>query len=828
MTMVESTSSRNVGFTCRSFIKGAAVLTAAGALTGCSAQTDALVEGSAESVKAGTEELFAGVCRGNCGGGCFLNVHVRDGQVVRTSARDLPNTEYNRICPRGLTHVGRIYSADRVLYPMKRVGERGSGEFERITWDEALDTIAEKWTGYREQYGNQSIMFFYGSGNYALLSGSCNSVGAFVRFENVLGCTDAGLDVDVGTGYGATRAHGGADLANELTDRKNAKTQILWGNNPAISLPHTLHFMMKAKENGTRFIVVDPVFNANAAKADWWIPVKPGTDGALALGVLNVLFENGWIDDDTLRNKTNCGLLIKEDGMFLRMSDLGVEPAEITDAKTGKVKAVDPPAVWDEAAGKAVAYSEAIAPALENVAPIDGIAVQTVYENAMSYISQYDTASASAICGVSEDDIRELARVYHEDGPVTTEIMQGLNHYRNAHYTGWPVYLVGLLTGNFGKPGAAIGQSEEYLPQMLYSNIAKACFPVDSAGNVASGVAGHLDTTVLYDVISTGTFKGEDYVVKSAYIHCSNPMVTMCGHDYTKSWISALEFVVVADMCMTETCKYADIVLPAAHWFEQKDIGFLFSSHPYLLRQDKCVEPLGEAKPDFEIFGAILDRLGLGEFWCTGDEYADIVLDSDYWKALGVSRESIEKNGAVRIYPEGDKIGGQVLPTETGRIQLYQESAVPNNVATTDFDITLERGLHWETPVFIGEDREYRQKYPYSVLSEHMRTHTHTQWWECGYVREFERGPVVRINPDDAAELGVSEGDTVKLSNDFGYVVMKVAISAGLPRKMVSSGRSWQKDDFIDGHFASLSSKDYNPMIANQAFNDVAVMIEKM
>ena len=183
----------------------------------------------------------------------------------------------------------------------------------------------------------------------------------------------------------------------------------------------------------------------------------------------------------------------------------------------------------------------------------------------------------------------------------------------------------------------------------------------------------------------------------------------------------------------------------------------------------------------------------------------------------------------MRIYPEGDKLGSaDVLATETGRIQLYQETAVPNNVATVEFDISKERGLYWETPQFIGEDREYRQQYPYSVLSEHMRTHTHTQWWECGYVREFEREPVVRINPDDAAELGIVEGDTVRLYNDNGYVVMKAAISAGLPRKMVSSGRSWQKDDFIDGHFANLSSKDYNPMIANQAFNDVAVAIEKL
>ena len=532
-----------------------------------------------------------------------MNVHVRDGQVVRTSARDMPNTEYNRICPRGLTHVGRMYSSERVLYPMKRVGERGSNDFERISWDEALDTIAEKWKSYREQFGPKSIMFFYGSGNYALYSGSCNAAGAVVRFENILGCTDAGLDVDVGTGYGASRAHGGADLGNELTDRKNAKTQILWGNNPAISLPHTLHFMMEAKENGTRLIVIDPVYNPNTAKADWWIPVKPGTDGALALGVLNVLIGNGWVDEDTLRSKTNCGLLIKEDGMYLRMSDLGVEPTEgDVDPLTGKPKVISPPAVWDEAASKAVAFSEAQKPALKNVAPIEGIVVQTVYENAMSYISAWTPEAASAVCGVSVEDIQELARVYHEDGPVTTEIMQGLNHYRNAHYTGWPVYLVGLLTGNAGKPGAAIGQSEEYLPQMLFSNIKGACYPVNSAGEAAPGISGHLDTTVFEEVFTTGKFKGEDYVVKSAYIHCSNPLVTMCSNDYTSRWIDALEFVVVADMCMTETCKYADIVLPAAHWFEQQDIGFLFSSHPYLLWQEKCVEPQGESKPDFQIF----------------------------------------------------------------------------------------------------------------------------------------------------------------------------------------------------------------------------------
>lgn len=826
--MAETAQAR--GFSRRSFIKGAAALTAAGALAGCTPKTNDKDKVDPEA-PVSSDELFSGTCRGNCGGGCFLNVHVRDGQVVRTSARDMPDPQYNRICTKGLTHVGRMYGANRVLYPMKRVGARGSGDFERISWDEALDTIAEKWRGYTEQYGPTAIMFFLGSGNYAALSGSCNSVGAYQRFVNVMGCSYCSLDVDAAVGFGSSRATGGIDLANELTDRKNAKTQIIWGNNPTISLMHTMHFFLEAKENGTRLVVIDPVYNASASKADWWVPIKAGTDGALALGVLNVLLENGWIDDETLRAKTNCGLLIKEDGTFLRMSELGVEPTEgDPDPLTGKPAVVDPPAVWDETAGKAVAFSETAAPALTGVPDINGVKVQTVYENAKGYIAQYPPAVAAAVCGLTEDHVRELARIYHEDGPVTTEIMMGMNHYRNGHYSAWPVYLVSLLTGNAGKPGAAIGQSEEYLPQMLYSNSAAACSPKDSSGKPCRGQANLIHTVQIADVLETGKLLGEDLTIKSAYIHCSNPVVTMCDHDYTTGWFDKLEFVVVADLCMTETCKHADIVLPSAHWFEQVDLGFLFSTHPYLLWQDKCVEPLGESKPDFQIFGLLCEKMGLGEFWnITEEEYLETLLDSEYWKSVGCTVEKLKSEKAARIYPEGDKIASaEVFGTETGRISLYQDTVKRAYVSSKEVDESIERGLHWETPTFAGEDRAYRETYPFHLLSEHMRTHTHTQWWDCEYVKEYEPEPIVRLNPDDAAELGIVEGDVVKLSNDQGFVVMKAAINAGLPRRMVSSARSWQIDDFIDGHYASLPSREYNQVCANQAFNDVAVAIEKM
>ena len=713
---------------------------------------------------------------------------------------------------------------------MKRVGERGSNDFERISWDEALDTIAEKWKGYREEYGPTSIMFFLGSGNYAALSGSCNGMGAYQRFVNVLGSSYCSLDVDAAVGFGSSRATGGYPLQNELTDRKNAKTQVIWGNNPTISLMHTMHFFMEAQEMGTRFVVIDPVYNATASKADWWVPLKAGTDGALALGVLNVLLENGWVNDETIRTRTNGSLLIKEDGKFLRMSDLGVEPTTgDPDPATGETKKIDPLAVVDEASGEGVAFGTTKAAAIRGVSEVKGIKVHTAFEDALSHINQYPPAVAAEICSLKEDDIRELARIYHEDGPVTTEVMMGMNHYRNGHYSSWPVFLVGLLTGNAGKPGACIGQSEEYIPQYSLSNIKGATYPADAAGNVAPGQANLIHTVNLSDVLDNKTYQGKPLTLKSAYIHCSNPIVTMADHEYTQSWFAKLEFVVVADICMTETCKHADIVLPSAHWFEQTDLAFLFMTHPYLLWQDKAIEPMGEARPDFQIFGQILDRLGLGEFWCSEDEYLSTMLDTDYWKSVGCTLEALKADKVTRIYPEGDHISqAEVFGTETSQIGLYQENVTKAYTNPDPVDESIEHGLHWETPTFAGSDREYRQTYPYHLLSEHMRTHTHTQWWDCEYVKEYESEPVVKINPQEAAELGIAEGDIVKLTNDQGFVVMKAAFNAGLQRKMITSARSWQKDDFIDGHYASLPNRKYNQVCANQAYNDVAVKIEKM
>lgn len=186
------------GFSRRSFIKGAAILGAAGALTGCSASDDVLNAASETASKAGQEQIFSGACRSQCIQGCYLNVHVRDGQIVRTTAGEMPNEPcFKRICPKGLSHPARVYSAERLQYPMRRVGERGEGKFERITWDEAIKEITDKWKGYREEFGPESIAFFLGSGNTGLLGGGTADGSVFQHLQAVMGACSVLPDRDI-------------------------------------------------------------------------------------------------------------------------------------------------------------------------------------------------------------------------------------------------------------------------------------------------------------------------------------------------------------------------------------------------------------------------------------------------------------------------------------------------------------------------------------------------------------------------------------------------------------------------------------------------------
>lgn len=767
-------------------------------------------------------EIYSGVCRGNCDCGCLLNVHVRDGQVVRTSARDLPDPSYNRICSKGLTQPARMYSANRLQYPMRRVGERGEGKFERISWDEAIEEITSKWQGYIDEFGPESIAVWHGSGNYAICGGTPDYCGFNFRFENALGCTSIPLNVDFAVGYSTGKALGGA--GNAPTDYHNAKTFICWGGNPAVSQIQIMHFILEAKDAGTRYVVIDPSYNMNSSKADLHVPLKSATDGALAMGVMNVLFEKGWIDEDYLRDHTNAPFLVKEDGMMLKMSDVGVAPTTAVDEATGAEVEVDPYGVWDETAKAVVPYTEATAAALAGVDEAQGIKVRTVLDVLQGNVAEWTREKVEETCGVPAETVEELARIYHEDGPVYTYNSFGLNHYYNGHQNMWAVFAVPMLTGNIGYEGAGV---------RMFMGVPGAAFNMAAMtpevnGQPAPGLHTIITVHKLGEILKTGQYNGNPLPIKSIYITCSNVLTTMTNHDHISQCARDVEFLVVTDMCMTETAKYADILLPACHWFEQEDVFQFAATNPYCLYQEKAADPLYESKSDFEIWQLLGEKLGLGDcLTMTREEYIREVLDTDAARELGLTYENLKEQKAIStlIDPVGMRDG--MHGTHTGRGMLYDDVVVAQYDDGQEIPVAEELTIKWQPALEVTEGSEARAKHPFQMMSERMRTRTHSQWWDVGYLDELYPEPQVRINPADAADLGIVEGDIVRLYNDRGSVTMKSTISSNYAPGTVGVLRSHNADEFIDGHTASLISNTYHPMTCNQIFNDVAVSIEK-
>ena len=827
----------------RNFIKGAATIGIGGALVGCSSKTEDVVEEekddaaqeeapqqqeqqesgeAAESAPFVPDEIYAGGCRCNCLGGCFLNVHVRDGQIVRTSARDLPDTRYNRICSKGLTQVARVYSAERVQYPMRRIGEKGSGEFERITWDEAFDEITSKWQEYQAEFGPEAVSMMYDYGSFGVVSGlGLGSVTS--RLQSALGASRVGADYDNGfIAFWERLGYTPAAAGNEPTDWENSKTIVCWGANMAISEPQLMHFMLEAKEKGTRYVVIDPAFNANTAKADWFVPIKAGTDGALAFGMINEVIANGWVDEEFCRAHTEAPFLVKEDGMFLRLSDTGVEIAEGDP---------NPEMVWDEATGSLMPADEATQAALTGITEANGMAVKNVFDIVAAEAAKYPLDKVSEITGIPVDDIKELARLYGEEGSVNTWSIYGFDHYYNSFMNYWPVWILSFLTHNCAQSGGSIGQYQSFPVNCL--NIPGTLAPMDAEGNFALGVISPgrtIEKSQMNEVMDTGMLGGAPLTIKSLYISHSNPLVNAPDPADMIEWFNKIDLVVVSELVMTDTAKHADIVLPAAGWFEQIDMSNSSGSSPYFELSEKAIEPLYESKTDFEIIKTLAGKMGVGNFFdFDAEQFMTMYLDTDEARAMGLSFEVLKEKKAVRMIPEGTYISyeGGFFPRANGRAYMYDENPIANYI-TPGFDVEKERSVYWEPALEADENSEARKKHPFHVLSEHMRTRTHSQWWDVKYLQEWEPEPVVKINPSDAAELGIADGDTVKVYNDRGYVVLRAVLNPGLPSKTLATNRGFEAHEYIEGSIPSLMTKQYHPRIANCLFSDVAVSIEKM
>lgn len=761
------------------------------------------------------EEIYSGVCRGFCTGACFLNLHMREGKLVRTTARDLPDTRYNRICAKGLTHAHRLYSPHRIQYPLRRTGVRGSGEFERISWDEAIAAIAEKWTAIISEYGNSAIGAYAQTGNIGYL---CGGVGGsmFARFKQALGITTVDGVFDRAAKFSISRMLGVTPYytGNEPTDYQNAKTMFVWGAHPAVAQIHNTHFITEARDKGTQVVYLDPIYNQSAALANQWVPLVPGSDGALAMGMISVVLDNGWQDTEFLKSKSVAPFLVKRaDHKFLRLSDLGKAEAGSEDdlplvmANDGSHDTV-----------KAVAD-----PQLEVVgASIEGIEVDSAYSLLLQRVAEYPLERASELSGVSAETIQDLARQFAQDTPASLYTVFGADHYYNGHWNYSCMTTLAIITGNVGRSGSFVGSYE--LPGAGFVNM-KAALDVEPPVTPKK-----VNIPRMTEIMENQTYNGEPYTMKSLFITCANPVVNIGNRQGTLSWLDKLDFIVASDVTMTETCEWADIVLPACHWFECEEIVSQLTSHPHVMYQEKVLEPAFESKPDFEIYKLIADAMGLGEsFNYTEKEYFDKIFDSEAAVAQGISYDTLKSEKALRWLPGSDFVSFAegAFTTPTGRAQFYIEEPKPSNDYKEGWDFEKEYLPYWEPPRESWKGTPLQQKYPLHLISDKSRYRTHTQWGDIQVMLELDPEPYVNVSVEDAATYGITTGDTVRLFNDRGYVVIKTRVISNIPQGVLLIPKGWSKSQYLDGHYSDLTSEVMNGFCGNQPFFDAVVGLEK-
>lgn len=519
---MSGTKSPHSGLTRRSFLKTTGAI--AGAATiGCMATSG--LSAVADDTSNEGEKVISTICRANCFQACMLNAHVRDGKVVKMSRADYPEDIYSGCCLRGLAIHERTYSDIRLKYPMKRVEgtERGAGEWERISWDQAIQEIADKINEIQSTYGEQAMTFLSASGNYGAVQG-----GAIDRLMYVTGGTAPAGMYDFAMGWGTNRVMGGGvfGYSNEPKDMVNAQHIIIWGTNPVWAQPQTWRIILTARDNGAKLYCIDPIRSTTSHYCDEYIQIQCGTDLYVTLAILSEIVKNDRIDVEYAKSCTTAPFLIREDtGLFLRRSDIeGGELANVRDSKTlntaGNTKK-DPAYVINEQTGQPELYTECSTPALEGEYEVNGIKVKTAYSALKEHMAQYTVEDASELSGVPIETINKIVELYASGDRVTAYTQFGIDHYRGGHLWGQALTILHALTNNLSRHGTGIGGPGA--PKGALSPLGQnTAMSVGTNPIKKDKCVTNIASCAWSDVVRTGKFKGKDYPIKGLINNCDN------------------------------------------------------------------------------------------------------------------------------------------------------------------------------------------------------------------------------------------------------------------------------------------------------------------
>jgi anaerobic dimethyl sulfoxide reductase subunit A len=760
----------------------------------------------------GVQKIRTGCPAHNCGGRCLLIAHIQDGKITRLDTDDRPDSlaaPQLRACPRGRAYLRRQYHPDRLLHPLKRTGTRGEGQFKQISWDEALDTVAAQFERVKAQYGNEALFVPYGTGSYNQLNGSHTARRLLNLYGGCLGIYNsyswAAINAATPTVWGTLVT------GNQRQDWLNSRYILMWGWNPAEMRDGTNsdYFLKLARQNGAKIICIDPRHSLSAAAlADEWIPIRPGTDAAMMTAMAYVMLTEGLLDIP-----------------FINRYCLGWDSAHM------------PPGHESDES-----YSDYL------LGTRDGQAKTPEW--------------AEAITAVPAATIARLAREYATRTPAV--LYQGYGMQRRAY--GEQVVRAGAvlsaITGNFGISGGWASGLGLQAPDGggLWTVFPTEENPVKAAIPVFLWTEAVLRGKEMTQADGVTGAPGLTSAIKLIYAVATNCLINQHANVNRSAEIlrdeSKVEFIVVQDNFLTPTAKFADIVLPACTQFETWGVedGWKYSDEVIL--QPKLVEPPGECKSDYQICAEIAQRLGIGDAytegrdekawveWCL-DEFRRLrfpnlpILDEFLISNIGAYSNPVTKPAIAfedfRRAPEQFP-----LKTPSGKIEIFskQLSDFGNPAEVPPIPKYIQE---WESPfrtaTFMSRTSESDinvapQPFPLQAIGHHTLARVHSTHANNDLLNEAFPQRIF-INPLDAAERGICDGDLVRAWNERGELVIPARVTTRILPGVVDipQGAWWSPNESgvdFGGCINVLTSEKWTPYAFGTAQHTIMVQIERV
>ncbi len=708
---------------------------------------------------------------------------------------------------------------------MRRTGNRGDDQWEQITWDEAIQETADHMKAAMDEFGPASVAFFCGTGNLGPDQYYYTRLRSTFGGSSIMGSADMhGLYMAALMVTRGPYLHGGS--LNQVLDSKNI---FLFSANATTSVHAKWSYVLAAKDKGAKLVVIDPHYTIAASKADIWVPLRPGTDAALYMAMTNVIIDEGLADIDYLTKGTVAPFLVKEDGRYLRYSDIGLAEAGeegaglMLDGAASQQATVDDgsnPIVVMGADGVFGSRLELTDPVIEGSFTVEGVAVKTAYTLLRERIAEWTVERAAELCELDGELIREIARIY-ADGPTMNYPGFGMDHWAEGPWPYHAMFTMAFVAGNFGKRGASVDGTMQ--ANMGITGV-----------NVGAGMAfeGAQQGFTIYSqqlgtIMETGTWMGFPLTIKTLFLYMGNPLASLSDRNLLLKFFDSLDHLVVVDSVMSDTVRYADIVLPSPHWFEVET--FASSPLPQVRISEKAIEPLYESKSDIEIANLLGEALGFGDVMnLTADEFHAACLDNEVAAEMGLSWEALKEQKAIRVLPD-DYVFGEnyTLPTPTSKAEFYVENIAPMIPYGQELDQKLLALPHWQEPREAWPTNPLYEKYPFTLMTYRDKARVNSMFCYSPWLEEIFPEPMVDINPVDAEAQGIANGDKVRIENDRGFMVVPARVNPAVRPGFLWTMRGTNKERYIDGHYATLTYNHINDLINSNSCNDTLVKITK-